>query len=763
MATIILHGCAPVPLAHYLKALGILRLVSESGDSNATGCWKSDAFIITSKFDSDGLVEFFQRQYKPTPILSPWNGGSGFYLQEEKLNEKDPLTGKKKKTGIRNQPTEATRVVAALEVSTDARFSDYRSAISLTRSILEERGLISAPSDAEKNDLLLELRNRWPDAAVRWLDCVLVLISNPDKARAKTGLLPSYTTLLGSGANDGNADFSSNFMQRLQSALLDEECVASGRSASWLRASLYAETNSGVMVEALAGQYSPGSAGGPNTCPGFKGKFAVNPWDFILLIEGALTFAAAAVKRHGENGPSGIAYPFAVRSSGVGYASANTKDEVADKSNNEELWLPLWDKPTLMGELITTFSEGRAQIGKSFAATGVDFARAICANGTDRGFSEFIRYGFLIRRGDSSSATPLGRFRVQRNAQVELLADIEPWLTRLRYKADPNRKVQGKDRKAPASLSSAFNLLQRRILELCGESSQSNMEALVAALGATERTIARSFNWSSSEDNSGRANIYPLQGLSAEWLIKTGNSLELRLASSVAGTSASFGRGKETLWFRQHLEPLKRVERGEWFKPAWSDLSTENDVAWHDGDLTDALNAILARRLVRVEKSGVRGWPDWSPRTASIEDITAFIERRTNDVLLADLIWGLSLLDWANIPEVRNSSARDEAIPSSFYALLRLCLRRANTCDEQDEIPLVPAILQRAIAGYGTDASELAARRLRASGRAPLVRTLPVSGDIARRTAAAMLFPIAPRDFRILEQNILKPINQQST
>lgn len=135
MPTITLHGCAPIPLAHYLKALGILRLVSESeaGDSNATGCWKNDAFDVTSKFDRDGLVEFFQHDYKPTPILSPWNGGSGFYFQEEKLNEKDPLTGKKKKTGIRNQPTEATRVVEALASSTDTRFADYRSAISLTR------------------------------------------------------------------------------------------------------------------------------------------------------------------------------------------------------------------------------------------------------------------------------------------------------------------------------------------------------------------------------------------------------------------------------------------------------------------------------------------------------------------------------------------------------------------------------------------------------------------------------------------------------
>ena len=761
MPTLTLNGCAPVPLAHYLKALGILRLVAEQLDANAKAAWHNDRLELHADVTRDALVEFFIRDYKPTPILSPWNGGSGFYFQEEKLSEKDPLTGKKKKTGVRNQPTEATRVVELLATSTDGRFDDYRSAISLTRSILEQRGFDGAPSNADKDDLLIELRNRWPDAAVRWLDCVLVLIADHQKARSRTRLLPSYTTLLGSGANDGNADFSSNFMQRLQSALLDVENVASGRSKLWLIASLFGESQPGAMIEALAGQYSPGTAGGPNTCPGFKGKFFVNPWDFILLIEGTLAFAAAAVKRHGNSGASGISYPFAVRTSGVGYASAATKDEIADKSNTEELWLPLWDKPALMSELLATLSEGRSQVGKSAATTGVDFARAICANGTERGFSEFVRYGFLIRRGDSSSATPLGRFRVQRSARVELLADIEHWLARLRYKADPNRKTQGKERKAPAALSSVFSLLQRRILDLSCENSPANMEVLIAAIGATERTVAKSFAWSSAEDNSGRPNIYPLRGLRPDWLCKTKNSMEFRLASSIAGMSASFGRGKERLWFRQHLEPLQRFEHGEHFAPEWTTKNPENDVAWHDGDLTDALNAILSRRLVRVERSGARGWPDWSPRPATLADITAFIERRTNDTLLADLIWGLSLVDWAHIEEVRNTESAEEAIPSSFYALLRLCFRRAGK--DEEAIPLVPAILHRAINGQGKESSVLATRRLRASGRAPLVDELPVSGDIARRTAAAILFPISPRDFRLLEQMALKQQSPQTT
>jgi CRISPR-associated protein Csx17 len=122
----------------------------------------------------------------------------------------------------------------------------------------------------------------------------------------------------------------------------------------------------------------------------------------------------------------------------------------------------------------------------------------------------------------------------------------------------------------------------------------------------------------------------------------------------------------------------------------------------------------------------------------------------------------LSLLDWQQVKPL-TSEFRDapEAIPSSFYAILRLCFRPAIGKD--DAIPLVPAILRHAMNGDGQSASKLAARRLCGFGKAPLVKDLPVSGDIARRTAAAMLFPISHNDFRQLEKMIIKPSKTLNT
>ena len=41
-----LKGCSPVPLAHYLKALGLMKIISTQFDRNALGYWKNDSFYF---------------------------------------------------------------------------------------------------------------------------------------------------------------------------------------------------------------------------------------------------------------------------------------------------------------------------------------------------------------------------------------------------------------------------------------------------------------------------------------------------------------------------------------------------------------------------------------------------------------------------------------------------------------------------------------------------------------------------------------------
>ncbi len=177
MPDLILSGCSPVPLAHYLKALGVLRIIAQQADAKASGAWKSDAFILKSQCSKNDLIRFFVDEYRPTPILSPWNAGSGFYFQEEKSKERDVLTGKKIKTGQRTQVTTATRVVDSVYASSNLRLSSYRDSIKIARRIVTEIGIQEAPEGEEKSDLISRLRSTMPDDAMQWLDCAAVLMT----------------------------------------------------------------------------------------------------------------------------------------------------------------------------------------------------------------------------------------------------------------------------------------------------------------------------------------------------------------------------------------------------------------------------------------------------------------------------------------------------------------------------------------------------------------------------------------------------------
>ena len=81
-----LNGCAPTPLASYLKALGVLRLVSSpanhvsgaAADPHARGWWENECFHLRTTLGRDALLHFFLHDYAPSPIIAPWNGRAGF-------------------------------------------------------------------------------------------------------------------------------------------------------------------------------------------------------------------------------------------------------------------------------------------------------------------------------------------------------------------------------------------------------------------------------------------------------------------------------------------------------------------------------------------------------------------------------------------------------------------------------------------------------------------------------------------------------------
>ncbi len=728
MSTIRLTGCAPVPLAHYLKALAILRLISEQRDDSATGYWQGDTFVLDSVLDESALLHFFLHEYSPTPIVDPWNGGSGFYQQERKLNEIDPTTGKKVKTGARDQPTTATKIVDQLISSQGLRLERYRGVLTMAKSTVNKMGLLEAPADLCKRQLIEMLRNELPDDCVCGIDSGMVLLESR----------VSYPPLLGTGWNDGRTDFANNFMQRLPD-VLDINSDAPTRSAEkWLRAALFGESVAGLLGGAAIGQFFPGAAGGDNSGSGFRAESLLNPWDFILMIEGAVVFAGAALKRLESADGGTSSAPFCVKPAGVGYATAAQADE---SSARPEMWMPLWNAPSGLSELRALMSEGRAQVAGRPARNGVDFARAIASLGVDRGIAAFQRYGFQVRNGLAYFATPLDRISVTQNVEVELLNDCDAWLDSFRRAATASS--------APASAARALRQLELAILALCKQGDAERVQDVLVALGGCEQAMAHSLSWTA------KSFLKPVARLSPGWLPAADDcSTEYRLAASLASVYGKYGDNFIPL--RSQLEPVKSGVRNGSLWVGW-EPTTMVDVAWREGNVVDALNAVMARRVVLAQKAGGSKWPDTGRCFACPSDITAFIEGRVNFVRFADLLWGLALLDWPQIQQSpwRGSESGPATFPGAVFTLLKLCF--AGTPVRDVEVPLVPAVHQRAATGQGAAATQLAARRLRASGLVPAVEQVHQQGEAVKRAAAALLFPISHFEINALAEMVLRP------
>jgi len=712
MPPLALPGCAPTPLAHYLKALGVLRLVSEQAPRPAApvrGAWVGEHFELHSDLDHAALLDFFLGEYHPTPILAPWNGGSGFAAKDK------------------NQAA----VVAAFERSPSPRFADYRQGIAAARAALGTLKPKEKPSPEEKDRLLTLCRATFPEPLLEWLDAALVLTADGAK----------YPPLLGTGGNDGRLEFTNNHLQRLSELFDPATGAPRGNASELLEASLFAIPSAGLS-DAAIGQFFPHAAGGPNTTSGFDGKALVNPWDFVLMLEGSLMFAAAAVKRLESAGRGELAYPFCVRPAGIGYASASPADDAATRC---EFWAPLWANPASADEVRAVLAEGRAQLNRRIARDGLDFARAIVSLGVERGIGAFQRYSFQARNGLAYFATPLKRLAVRRRQHVsELLDDLERnlWFDRLRQAAHGDH--------TPARVRSGVRRLEQAAIALCGSAQEhdderSAVESLLLAVADVERALGTSLKWTQEK------RLKPLAPLPPRWFVAVRDaSAECELACSLASFSA--------FRLREHWEPL---DPG---KPWLEWLPTSREVLWRDERLVESLLALHLRRLSRRDKydPGVAD-PFAASRFASPESLLAFVDGDANfDLRLARLTRALSLIDFgrhgASVGARGQPEAETTLVLPAVFALFRLALA-GRLPELPAAIPRVPAILRRAASSDATIATELAVRRLRASGFTPAVRKLPVAGDLVRRAAAATLFPVSPATLRALMES-LRPVRQ---
>ncbi|MBE3599389.1 MAG: type I-U CRISPR-associated protein Csx17 [Limnochordaceae bacterium] len=729
MPRVELTGCTPEPLLSYLKALGVLRLIAEQRDARIRAHWESTAFILDTSLDASQVIQFFLTEYRPTPLIACWNGGSGFFPKDRK------------------------NAIEAIEASPTPRLQLYREVIAQARSVLDRLGVRSKPDSARKPSILLALRASLPDEAVPWLDAAYVI----------TQEAPRYPPLLGTGAIDGRLEFTNNFMQRLCD-VLPELGGDPHRSRDWLEDALFG--SGGVpLLEASVGQYHPGGVGGPNATQGIEGESLVNPWDYVLGLEGTVLLAGSVSRRYTADVAPGNprpAFPFTVQVSAVGYPTASPA-EYDEGASRAEIWLPDWSRPASYREISHLLSEGRASWGGRQARTGADFARAVVSLGVDRGLCGFRRFGFLQRSGRAYLATPLGYYPVRRRGEATLLADLDSggWLERLR------RTVTRAQ--APATLRRALQSTEGAILRYSASASDMSERAkalqdVLIAVWKAEVAIARSRQLRSD------AGLSPFPGASREWLTYLDDgTAEFRIASALASIGAGYRaqQPREGLPpLRAHLEPV-RLDQYDRF--VWDDNSTA--VVPQRGSWELRLLEILRRRAIdsaslQLPHPDIDGYA-----RCPVEDIARFLAFGVDDQRLADLLGALSLVRWSAPPGGAHARASGQAavgapapvtpyVPWAFALLKILFLPwpvvkggsilrpgeavSRTALDHAVPVRAEPSVLLRLLAQDLPGAVQVASFRLRAAGLSvprPSGEEVRLPGHVVLRIGAALLIP----------------------
>ena len=774
MNTLNLGGCVSKPLSSYLKALGVFRLISEQIDPSAKGYWINSTFGLNSILDKDELEEFFAARYRPTPLVAPWNGGSGFFpgdnisgikalvssseprfqmyravIQEirswpemaaDPVNVDDvlsPLRSKLARMSTGSQRSKIESLIITVETMLARVTGNPQAELSL--SVIEKTSKdIATPNRDEwsnlwktikkarteigktnrtgnKEDILKFCRNRLPDEVLAWIDAAYVVTTEKSV----------FSPILGTGGNEGRLDFTNNFMQRIAETLIDKELP---ERKNLLRNALW-----GIPVKGLKptkiGQFDPGKAGGFNQGMGVETKdIPFNPWDFIFTLEGALLLAGALARRSPSDARAWLSAPFSVYYSAVGFGSSTSTEQ-----GRGEIWLPLWREPAGLPEMKQVFSEGRSVVGRRPSRTGLEFSRAVSTLGVDRGIEAFERYAFLERRGQSYVALPAGRFTVKDQPQLELLGELDRPLRQLDCFLREFDTI-------PASYANARRQIDEAMFSCTIDANHLSFRELVRSLGRMEQLMA-------TRDRSKKPVLArPLFGLSPRWVGVCGvESPEVRIASALASIQST---GK--------VGPLRANMAGTDVKSSsqWGEGSAGG--RWVGNDLCARLANTLARRVMEAERCNAPYFPGWAKLKISPYDVMGFLYKETDDNELEELLWGFMLIDWnrQGLAEVQQSflQSSKRTILSRTWCLLKL-LHIPGLVNGK-KISMEPRISQLLTANRCDEACSIAVRRLRVS------QTLPVNISFEEvgsniRLIASLLIPTYAQQF--IESMVLKP------
>ncbi|WP_168699544.1 type I-G CRISPR-associated protein Cas8g1/Csx17 [Gordonia paraffinivorans] len=673
-------------LQRSLAALGLVRVLAEQRDPGLRCRVVGDDLVIDT--DVENIADWLVEEYRPRPVLSPWNGGSGF-------TEKD------------------TNQRAKLETLLSYPDQDRVSALRRAVAVVDETVRRGRSEGWDKAALIREVANVCPDEMLPWLRSAVVVLGSGELA---------FPSLLGTGGNDGRLEFSSNYHQRLLD-VFPADPKTERASRAWARDAL-AGTSHEKLVNASVGQFDPGSAGTPNTSAFGAAQSVVNPWLFVLMVEGATLFEAAPARRISAQSSvdKGAAMTFMTRGSSVGFSSGS-----ADEDSRGEVWIPWWEHWLKWPAVTRIFAEGKATWRGKTATRSGDMYLAVGTRGVSAAVSEFDRYSIVKRNGLAFSAVRADTVRVTDDHLLRIVALVEDWPQRLpsqgglpgtvsehRRRFDDARVDLARTRSAREQIGNLRSMLQ----------ALTRLELAVGRSGALRESVPPRVVTS----GSGWTLIDVLRD--ARLLDTLADTPEFRVALGLASVRL---RWREGHWIsiRDLLFPISGA--GQTLR-RWTDTSVVGGYGIRS--LPDVMTDVLAR--VAIESAAAQDRPGGAGRCVAgvamptsvavpLRDLHRYAAGELEDAVVAAWFDALVAFDWSGEQTHLRSMTANPLVPDTALALLGL-LRNglaANTGNDEPAQGLTVEILGALTARDVHRAVTLAQRRIGQTGRVPVSCVVP--------------------------------------
>jgi CRISPR-associated protein Csx17 len=238
--------------------------------------------------------------------------------------------------------------------------------------------------------------------------------------------------------------------------------------------------------------------------------------------------------------------------------------------------------------------------------------------------------------------------------------------------------------------------------------------------------------------------VGPIPALRPDWVIAVSDGrAESRLALALGSAAAGYPReGRPIDPVRHHWLPLVKGARR--FNIKEKRLVKDSRVVVSGRDSIQDLLALVERRIIESGMKGQRRSRLVAAHGcgARLDDLARFLSGAVDLERLIGLARAFMAIKWDqwtrdHLPRAASST---DAPEETWLAIRLACLPWPLTKDK--DIPADPRIVRLLSSAKGSRAVEIARTRLRSIGIRPPLQAGVIDADLARRSAAALAFPI---------------------